>query len=233
MKTKKTMLTMIAVETDPTSFSLLWSLVVSSTQIQPIYWRIDNHQFEDIRHVKFDDKLDIFCPENSNGQNPETTSHSHHYQTIHLVDREAYESCLLNGSEKYVMRCDSPHREKKFTMKFVQVNPSPFGFEFDEGDYFLISTSSGDLNGQDDTRGGVCSKHQMRVKFVVSHGVEEIVQTEEESSDYSVYQENNNSEEVKLEEIELIETPAKEKLVGSVSTAIIVSIVFFVFIDFV
>ena len=36
------------------------------------------------------------------------------------------------------MRCDTPHKEKKFTMKFVQVNPSPFGFEFDEGDYFLI-----------------------------------------------------------------------------------------------
>ena len=39
------------------------------------------------------------------------------------------------------MRCDTPHKEKKFTMKFVQVNPSPFGFEFDEGDYFLICKS--------------------------------------------------------------------------------------------
>lgn len=60
--------------------------------------------------------------------------------------------------------------------------------------------------------------------FIIQYLVEEIVQTEEESSDYSVYQDNNSEE--KIEEIELIETPTKEKLVGSVSTAIIVSIVF-------
>ena len=59
-------------------------------------------RFEEIRHVKFDDKLDIFCPEVSTNSNPETLSSSHLYQTIHLVDRDAYESCLLNGSEKYV-----------------------------------------------------------------------------------------------------------------------------------
>ena len=60
--------------------------------------------------------------------------------------------------------------------------------------------------------------------FIILYLVEDIVQTEEESSDYSVYQDNNSEE--KIEEIELIETPTKEKLVGSVSTAIIVSIVF-------
>ena len=60
--------------------------------------------------------------------------------------------------------------------------------------------------------------------FIIQYLVEEIVQTEEESSDYSVYQDNNSEE--KNAEIELIETPTKEKLVGSVSTAIIVSIVF-------
>jgi len=37
---------------------------------------------------------------------------------------------------------------------------------------YFSATSSGNTNGQDNTRGGVCSQHQMRVKFVVSHGGE-------------------------------------------------------------
>ena len=46
--------------------------------------------------------MDIFCPEISTNQNPETVSSSHHYQTIHLVDKDAYDTCTLNGSEQYV-----------------------------------------------------------------------------------------------------------------------------------
>ena len=36
------------------------------------------------------------------------------------------------------MKCDTPHKEKKFTLMFRRVNPSPFGFEFSEGSYYLI-----------------------------------------------------------------------------------------------
>ena len=36
------------------------------------------------------------------------------------------------------MTCDVPHREKKFTVKFQKVSPSPFGLEFDEGAYYII-----------------------------------------------------------------------------------------------
>ena len=63
--------------------------------------------------------------------------------------------------------------------------------------------------------------HMLLINFSL---VEEIVQQEDpsQSSDYSVY----DSSDTKTEEIELIESPTKEKLVGSVSTAIIVSIVF-------
>ena len=59
-------------------------------------------RFQAVRHVKFEDKMDIFCPEVSTNQNPETVSSSHHYQTIHLVDKDAYDTCTLNGSEQYV-----------------------------------------------------------------------------------------------------------------------------------
>lgn len=61
-----------------------------------------NLRFQAVRHVKFEDKMDIFCPEVSTNQNPETVSSSHHYQTIHLVDKDAYDTCTLNGSEQYV-----------------------------------------------------------------------------------------------------------------------------------
>ena len=36
------------------------------------------------------------------------------------------------------MTCDVPHREKKFTVKFQKVSPSPFGLEFEEGAYYII-----------------------------------------------------------------------------------------------
>lgn len=39
------------------------------------------------------------------------------------------------------MTCDVPHREKKFTVKFQKVSPSPFGLEFEEGAYYIICKS--------------------------------------------------------------------------------------------
>jgi len=235
---------------------MLIALANASNRIDPIYWRIDNHQFQAVRHVKFEDKMDIFCPEVSTNQNPETVSSSHHYQTIHLVDKDAYDTCTLNGSEQYVMKCDTPHKEKKFTLMFRRVNPSPFGFEFSEGSYYLISTSNGNAEGQDQKFDGVCSSHNMKVKFDVRQGEEETVEqidlpdrsisrspsskprvpdfsVSTHDSDYTVYQTEPNGKETETGSIETeMITEKSEKIVGTVSTAIIVGIVFFVFIMF-
>lgn len=221
------------------------SMAGASNRIDPIYWRIDNHRFKDVRYVNFEDKMDIFCPEVSTNSNPETVSSSHHYQTIHLVDREAYDTCTLNGSEQYVMRCDTPHKEKKFTLMFRRVNPSPFGFEFSEGSYYLISTSSGTKEGQDQFNGGVCRSHSMKVKFDVKQGEEETVEQinlqnshrpnqpsqtyHQDSSDYTVYPAESTDTHI---ESELITDSTAEKILdnGNMSTAIIVGIVFSLFI---
>ena len=80
-----------------------YSFSIENDQILPIFTTLmHNFRFQAVRHVKFEDKMDIFCPEVSTNQNPETVSSSHHYQTIHLVDKDAYDTCTLNGSEQYV-----------------------------------------------------------------------------------------------------------------------------------
>lgn len=214
--------------------ALLITMIQASTTIEPIYWRVDNSRFPDVRHVHFEEKMDIFCPDMRDG---DSSSTSHHYQKIYMVDKESYESCQLTSKATYITACNAPKREKKFTIKFQQVNPMPFGLEFSEGTYYLISTSGGtDMNMIDQTLGGVCQSHNMRVQLEVSQGAErgpEVMnQNPDDASQPTVHRttEVNKPTEYTIRTVLPDVTP--EHYTQTVSTAIIVGIVFLVFIMF-
>lgn len=87
--------------------------------------------------------MDIFCPrrmENWNAKMDDTQSISHHYQTIYMVDGNGFDKCLVDLSvARKLMTCRTPDIEKKYTIIFQEVNPNPFGFEFEANEnYYLI-----------------------------------------------------------------------------------------------
>lgn len=218
---------------------LLIAQAMASTVIDPVYWRVDNARFPDVRRVHFEEKMDIYCPLDERGS--QASSDSHHFQIIWLVDKESYESCTLNEvTSRRIMTCDVPHREKKFTVKFQKVSPSPFGLEFDEGAYYIISTSIGQNRSEEqitNRRHGVCQTHGMRMKLEVTQGVEHGLEPKDDLTEdtHTKASETTTSDEdyTPYTDAELIEGEAvSEKSTATISTAIIVGVVFFVFIMF-
>lgn len=160
-------------------FALIGSLADATTYIEPVFWNVENPRFLQnyTRHVELQQKMDIFCPQKmemnptgwSNSKS-ESQSLSHHFQTIYMVDEQSYESCMLNVRvAKKLMTCKTPDVEKKYTIIFQEVNPNPFGIEFQADKvYYFISTSVGtDHSGLDNTEQGVCASKQMRMKIQV------------------------------------------------------------------
>lgn len=153
---------------------------MASTYIEPVYWNVENPRFVQnyTRHVKLQQKMDIFCPRkmlNWHSLIDESESVTHHYQTIYMVDSEGFDKCKVDlKSARKLMTCKTPEIEKKFTFIFQEVNPNPFGFEFEPNrDYYLISTSSGeDEDGLANIEKGVCESSQMKMSLQVHPGDE-------------------------------------------------------------
>ena len=57
-----------------------------------------------------------------------------------MVPEEGYETCTsAMRNAKKLFTCDQPDQEKKYTLLFQEVNPNPFGLEFQRGqNYFLV-----------------------------------------------------------------------------------------------
>jgi len=169
------------------------SAASASRVAEEIFWNVDNSRFanEYALDVNLEDKVDIYCPQYSSAaadDRTETFSSDKHYQTIYMVSEESFNSCRLGDfrSFKKIMTCSQPVREKKFTVKFQEVSPSPFGLEFKpDQDYFFISTSDGDLENLDQKAGGVCASHSMKMRIAVHRGdetgIQRITETEIES----------------------------------------------------
>jgi len=225
---------------------LLSAQAMASTSIDPVYWNVENTRFPEQRRVHFEEKMDIYCPFMAStvpmeGQSKSVSSH-HHYQKIYMVDQESYEQCKLKSNSKFVMTCNVPTQEKKFTIKFVQVNPLPNGFEFSEGAYYLISTSEGRSNAEDELnqkQAGVCRHHDMRMKLEVTKGLYSGVETRP-----SPTAERTNPDDCDSDDCDYFPYPRAtsddpqdgpvtephQNKSGTISVAIIVGVVFFVFI---
>jgi len=175
-----------------TNFGILaFASAASASRVaEEIFWNVDNSRFanEYALDVNLEDKVDIYCPQYSSAaadDRTETFSTDKHYQTIYMVSEESFNSCRLGDfrSFKKIMTCSQPVREKKFTVKFQEVSPSPFGLEFKpDQDYFFISTSDGDLENLDQKADGVCFSHSMKMRIAVHRGDETGIQRITEST---------------------------------------------------
>uniref|UniRef100_A0A3Q3XJ96 Ephrin RBD domain-containing protein n=1 Tax=Mola mola TaxID=94237 RepID=A0A3Q3XJ96_MOLML len=92
-----------------------------------------------VLYPQIGDKMDIVCPRSdaSSGTREE-------FYRVYLVSRSQMESC--------------------FTFKFQEFSPNLWGLEFLKGrDYYITSTSTGFLQGLDNTDGGVCRTTSMKL----------------------------------------------------------------------
>lgn len=148
-------------------------MALASVRIEPLFWNASNPIFShETRgaemNVRVGEKLDIYCPQSSNLEEPL-------FLKVFMVPEEGYETCTsAMRNAKKLFTCDQPDQEKKYTLLFQEVNPNPFGLEFQRGqNYFLVSTADGTPNGINNLEGGVCEMFNMRIKLAVSEAYED------------------------------------------------------------
>ncbi|KAF3686552.1 Ephrin-B2a Precursor [Channa argus] len=131
--------------------------------LESIHWSSSNAKFTPGRglvlYPQIGDKMDIVCPraDASSGEKEE-------FYRVFLVSRSQIESCTLDKADTPLLNCDKPHRDVKFTFKFQEFSPNLWGLEFLKGrDYYITSTSTGTVQGLDNTNGGVCRAKSMKL----------------------------------------------------------------------
>uniref|UniRef100_A0A3Q1I8T7 Ephrin RBD domain-containing protein n=1 Tax=Anabas testudineus TaxID=64144 RepID=A0A3Q1I8T7_ANATE len=131
--------------------------------LESIHWSGSNAKFTPgqglVLYPQIGDKMDIVCPraDPSLGEKEE-------FYRVYLVSRSQIESCTLDKTDTPLLNCDKPHRDVKFTFKFQEFSPNLWGLEFLKGrDYYITSTSTGTLQGLDNTNGGVCRTKSMKL----------------------------------------------------------------------
>ncbi|XP_051918516.1 ephrin-B2a-like [Hippocampus zosterae] len=131
--------------------------------LDSILWSSGNTNFTPgqglVLSPQIGDKMDIVCPraDAAKGQKEE-------FYRIYLVSRSQMESCAIDKTNAPLLNCDKPHRDVKFTFKFQEFSPNLWGLEFLKGkDYYITSTSTGSLQGLDNTNGGVCRTKSMKM----------------------------------------------------------------------
>uniref|UniRef100_A0A3Q3DRL8 Ephrin-B2a-like n=1 Tax=Hippocampus comes TaxID=109280 RepID=A0A3Q3DRL8_HIPCM len=131
--------------------------------LDSILWSSGNTNFTPgqglVLSPQIGDKMDIVCPraDAAKGEKEE-------FYRIYLVSRSQMESCTIDKTNTPLLNCDKPHRDVKFTFKFQEFSPNLWGLEFLKGkDYYITSTSTGSLQGLDNTNGGVCRTKSMKM----------------------------------------------------------------------
>eukprot|EP00064_Thunnus_orientalis_P002703 superscaffoldBa00000207_g2710 len=139
--------------------------------LESIHWSSSNAKFTPgqglILYPQIGDKMDIVCPraDASSGGKEE-------FYRVYLVSRSQMESCTIDKRDTPLLNCDKPHRDVKFTFKFQEFSPNLWGLEFLKGkDYYITSTSTGSLQGLDNTNGGVCRTKSMKLVLRVGQNV--------------------------------------------------------------
>ncbi|KAJ7340108.1 Ephrin-B2a [Desmophyllum pertusum] len=62
------------------------------------------------------------------------------YENLWMVDKQAYDACATDSSDRILMRCDTPLQLRYFTIVFQRFSAvGPDGLEFEPGkEYFFI-----------------------------------------------------------------------------------------------
>lgn len=118
-------------------------------------------------------KLIIVCP------NPATipvlvrdsTPMEEMFENLWIVDKPSYDACAVDTSQpqnRIAMKCDTPLELRYYTVVFQRFSANPDGLEFEPGkNYYFIATSSGKHSSLNETSGGRCSTHNMKMKIYV------------------------------------------------------------------
>ncbi|XP_063346874.1 ephrin-B2a-like isoform X1 [Pelmatolapia mariae] len=149
--------------------------------LESIHWSSSNAKFTPgqglILYPQIGDKMDIVCPraDASSGGKEE-------FYRVFLVSRSQLESCTIDQTDTPLLNCDKPNRDVKFTFKFQEFSPNLWGLEFLKGkDYYITSTSTGFLQGLDNTNGGVCRTKSMKLVLRVGQNSSDPPSTLQES----------------------------------------------------
>ncbi|GLD47345.1 ephrin-B2a-like protein [Lates japonicus] len=149
--------------------------------LESIHWSSSNAKFTPgqglVLYPQIGDKMDIVCPraDASSGGKEE-------FYRVYLVSRSQIESCTIDKTDTPLLNCDKPHRDVKFTFKFQEFSPNLWGLEFLKGkDYYITSTSTGVLQGLDNTNGGVCRSKSMKLVLRVGQSSSDPPSTLQES----------------------------------------------------
>ncbi|EYC30974.1 hypothetical protein Y032_0004g1882 [Ancylostoma ceylanicum] len=129
-----------------------------SKKLPDVYWNSSNSLLE--QHVSIGDALDIICP----FYNPDVDFVDTEQSIIFRVPESDYESCTLSQAARELGRCVSPMKRDKVKISFRLLSPNPSALDYQPGHtYFFITTSTGTPWGLDNTQGGLCSTHQLKM----------------------------------------------------------------------
>ncbi|XP_028332199.1 ephrin-B2a-like [Gouania willdenowi] len=149
--------------------------------MEAIHWSGSNTKFTPgqglVLYPQIGDKMDIVCPRSdaSKGGKEE-------FYKVYLVTRRQMESCTIETKDTSLLNCDKPNQDVKFTFKFQEFSPNLWGLEFLKGrDYYITSTSTGSLQGLDNTNGGVCRTKSMKLVLRVGQNSTDSLSTLQES----------------------------------------------------
>ncbi|CAF99736.1 unnamed protein product, partial [Tetraodon nigroviridis] len=149
--------------------------------LESIHWSNSNSRFRPgqglVLYPQIGDKVDIVCPRW--GGSPGTKEEFHR---VYMVSRSQMESCTVDKTDMLLLNCNKPQQDVKYTLKFQEFSPNLWGLEFLRGkDYYITSTSTGFLEGLDNTKGGVCRTKSMKLVLRVGQSPSDPLSTLQES----------------------------------------------------
>ncbi|XP_003969954.2 ephrin-B2a-like isoform X1 [Takifugu rubripes] len=149
--------------------------------LESIHWSSSNTKFNPdqglVLYPQIGDKVDIVCPR-SDGS-PGTKEE---YHRVYMVSKSQMESCTVDKTDMLLLNCNKPHQDVKYTLKFQEFSPNLWGLEFLRGrDYYITSTSTGFLQGLDNTKGGACRTKSMKLVLRIGQSPSDPLSTLQES----------------------------------------------------
>ncbi|TMS37901.1 hypothetical protein L596_004739 [Steinernema carpocapsae] len=154
-------------------FILLCSSTISfvaSAKLPDLYWNSSNPLFNDNDYdpaeirPRIMDAITIHCP----FYRSNVPSYATQQLKIYRVSEEAYEKCYLDSDAKEVAFCQTPYQKNHIRIVFREFSPLPGALEYAKHQsYYFISTSDGSSQGINKTHGGLCARHNMRLRVHV------------------------------------------------------------------
>lgn len=109
------------------------------------------------------------------------------------VSKKEYDECRLNNIHQKVpiLKCDRPNENVKYTLYISNFSPVPGAIEFTPGlSYYFISTSDGSINGLQNSEGGTCKTHNMKIVIKVLESQTHITTKQSEYHNYGKFTKN-------------------------------------------